>query len=183
EYPCLLNQIAESVPNARETFGEGSDHPKSNKVMIEMIPGGKAYEPGEDEHVNAEDRGPRCYPLPAEGKKFPQYPHGGPSQDGTSESAEHEGESPEMSKPVQGLGAPFQQDLWDDQGSDEESDTGGGSGAMSSTGVPSIANSPAEQGLLSVLLAPQLDVAVGEVPGWSSLLVGPLYRGKEVELQ
>ncbi|GAB1508594.1 MCE family protein [Actinophytocola sp. KF-1] len=42
-----------------------------------------------------------------------------------------------------------------------------------------IANSPQEQELIGTLLAP----AVGEVPSWSSVLVGPLYRGTEVTLR
>jgi len=177
EYPCLLNQMAESVPNARKTFGAGTEHPESNKVIIEFIPGGQAYEPDEDEHVNAEDRGPRCYPLPEDGKNFPQYPPGGPIQDGTSEHSKHAGEDVELSQPVKGLNAPFEPGVWDEDGD------GGGGSVAGSGAVPSLANSPAEQDLLSVLLAPQLDVAVTEVPGWSSLLIGPLYRGKEVELQ
>ena len=40
-------------------------------------------------------------------------------------------------------------------------------------------NSPQEQELIATLLAP----TVGEVPGWGSVLVGPLYRGTEVTLQ
>lgn len=42
-----------------------------------------------------------------------------------------------------------------------------------------LANSPQEQELIGTLLAP----TVGEVPGWSSVLVGPLYRGTEVTLR
>jgi phospholipid/cholesterol/gamma-HCH transport system substrate-binding protein len=40
-------------------------------------------------------------------------------------------------------------------------------------------NSPQEQELVATLLAP----SVGEVPAWSSVLVGPLYRGTEVTLR
>jgi phospholipid/cholesterol/gamma-HCH transport system substrate-binding protein len=40
-------------------------------------------------------------------------------------------------------------------------------------------NSPQERELIATLLAP----SVGEVPSWSSVLVGPLYRGTEVELR
>jgi phospholipid/cholesterol/gamma-HCH transport system substrate-binding protein len=40
-------------------------------------------------------------------------------------------------------------------------------------------NSPQEQELIGTLLAP----TVGEVPSWSSVLVGPLYRGTEVTLR
>jgi phospholipid/cholesterol/gamma-HCH transport system substrate-binding protein len=40
-------------------------------------------------------------------------------------------------------------------------------------------NSPQEQELVATLLAP----SIGEVPDWSSVLVGPLYRGTEVTLR
>jgi phospholipid/cholesterol/gamma-HCH transport system substrate-binding protein len=40
-------------------------------------------------------------------------------------------------------------------------------------------NSPQEREFLATLLAPE----VGEVPGWGSVLVGPLYRGTEVTLR
>jgi phospholipid/cholesterol/gamma-HCH transport system substrate-binding protein len=49
--------------------------------------------------------------------------------------------------------------------------TGGGD-----LGLP---NSPQEQEFIATLLAP----SVGEVPAWGSVLVGPLYRGTEVELR
>jgi phospholipid/cholesterol/gamma-HCH transport system substrate-binding protein len=49
----------------------------------------------------------------------------------------------------------------------------GGEGDL---GLP---NSPQEQELIATLLAPDM----GDVPGWSSVLVGPLYRGTEVTLR
>ncbi|MFF4596208.1 MCE family protein [Amycolatopsis sp. NPDC001319] len=58
---------------------------------------------------------------------------------------------------------------------DGSSPVGGGGAAL--------ANSGAEQQLLSALLAPQLGVPQTEVPSWSSLLVGPLYRGTEVTVR
>ncbi|MEU3271657.1 MCE family protein [Saccharomonospora sp. NPDC006951] len=53
-------------------------------------------------------------------------------------------------------------------------------GSGGDLGLP---NSPQERELLSSLLAPELDVVPGEVPEWSSVLVGPLYRGTEVTLE
>lgn len=47
-------------------------------------------------------------------------------------------------------------------------------GAGGDLGLP---NSPQEQELIATLLGP------GEVPAWSSVLVGPLYRGTEVTLR
>lgn len=44
-------------------------------------------------------------------------------------------------------------------------------------------NSPQERQLLSTLLAGELGVRADEVPDWSSVLVGPVYRGTEVTLK
>ncbi|WP_199430380.1 MCE family protein [Qaidamihabitans albus] len=53
-------------------------------------------------------------------------------------------------------------------------------GAGGDLGLP---NSPQERELLSTLVAPELGVTPGAVPGWSSVLIGPLYRGTEVTLK
>ena len=47
----------------------------------------------------------------------------------------------------------------------------------------SIQQSPAEQRLLSVLLSPSTGMRPNEVPDWSTLLVGPVYRGAEVTVR
>lgn len=177
EYPCLLRQIAQSIPNARKAFGAGTEHPESSRVLIEFIPGRGAYEPGIDEHINGDHRGPRCYPLPENPREnhFPQYPPGGPVEDGARKPPAPGPPDRDLPKPVKGLQAPFKPGVW--------SDGGGGSGLLAGGAAPRIANSPAEQRLISVLVAPQLGVPARSVPGWSSLLVGPLYRGKEVVLK
>ena len=46
-----------------------------------------------------------------------------------------------------------------------------------------VANSPQERELLATVLAPQLGVPANQVADWSSVLVGPLYRGTEVTLK
>lgn len=46
-----------------------------------------------------------------------------------------------------------------------------------------VANSPQEQEFLATLIAPSLGVPVSQVSPWSSVLVGPLYRGTEVTLK
>ena len=176
EYTCLLRQIAESVPNARKAFGAGTGHPESSRVIVEFVPGRGAYEPGVDEHVNGDHRGPRCYPLPENPKEnhFPQYPPGGPVDDGARKPPAPGAPDRDLPEPAKGLGAPFKPGVWSE---------GGGGSALLAGRVSSIANSPAEQRLVSVLLAPKLDMPAREVPGWSSLLAGPLYRGKEVVLK
>ncbi|HEY7597882.1 MAG TPA: MCE family protein [Actinophytocola sp.] len=52
-----------------------------------------------------------------------------------------------------------------------------------STGDLGLANSPQEQQLVASLAGPAAGLAPGQVPGWSSVLVGPLYRGTEVTLR
>lgn len=53
-------------------------------------------------------------------------------------------------------------------------------GSGGDLGLP---NSPQEQELVATLVAQPAGLAPGEVPGWSSVLVGPLYRGTEVTLR
>ncbi|MPZ84534.1 MAG: MCE family protein [Actinophytocola sp.] len=53
-------------------------------------------------------------------------------------------------------------------------------GAGGDLGLP---NSPQERELIATLVAPPTGLAPGDVPGWSSVLVGPLYRGTEVTLR
>jgi phospholipid/cholesterol/gamma-HCH transport system substrate-binding protein len=53
-------------------------------------------------------------------------------------------------------------------------------GADGGLGLP---NSPQEQELIATLMAAPLGTTPAEVPGWSSVLVGPLYRGTEVTLR
>ncbi|MQA10060.1 MAG: MCE family protein [Pseudonocardiaceae bacterium] len=50
-------------------------------------------------------------------------------------------------------------------------------------GRSELPNSPQERELLAGLLAPSLSVQPAGVPSWSSVLVGPLYRGTEVTLK
>jgi len=155
EYPCMLQQFAESVPRAYEAFGYGAD--QMNHVTIRFLADRTKYEPGKDEPQYLDKRGPRCYPQVVPPGRWPQYPPGGPLQDGSTH-------------PTPGPGA--MTPLPDD---------GIINGGSSSTG--SVANSPAEQNLIGVLAAPALDTTPDQVPDWASLLVGPLYRGAEVDVQ
>ena len=50
-------------------------------------------------------------------------------------------------------------------------------------GGGSVVGSSAEQQLIDLLVSPALGSTPDQVPNWSALLVGPLYRGAEVELK
>lgn len=154
EYPCMLQQFADSVPRAYEAFGYGTD--QMNHVTIRFIADRTKYLPGVDEPRYDDKRGPRCYPQVVPPGRWPQYPPGGPIQDGSSHPAVPPGENSPL--PSNGI-------------------IDGGSGTTGS-----VANSTAEQQLIGVLVSPALDTTPDQVPDWASLLVGPLYRGAEVDM-
>ncbi|CAM5471627.1 ABC transporter substrate-binding protein [Streptomyces badius] len=55
-----------------------------------------------------------------------------------------------------------------------------GGGADTALGLP---NSPQESQLVNELVAPSLKVRPGDLPDWSSVLIGPAFRGAEVKLK
>ncbi|MFE7137291.1 MCE family protein [Streptomyces sp. NPDC057644] len=57
---------------------------------------------------------------------------------------------------------------------------GGGEGTDTALGLP---NSPQESQLVNELVAPSLKTAPEELPDWSSVLIGPAFRGAEVKLK
>lgn len=100
----------------------------------------------------ADDRGPRCYPVLPFG---PQQPPDGKLRDGTKQTPPAIGQpGPEFS----------------------------GFGMIPSSYAMGLPNSPGERQVVRELVAVQSGEPPNAVPAWSSLLVGPLYRGSEVTL-
>jgi phospholipid/cholesterol/gamma-HCH transport system substrate-binding protein len=155
EYPCLLGQLVDSIPAADTAFGKGSAHPNVTRVTIEITSSRGKYVPGVDTPRYEDKRGPRCYPVAHPPARFPQYPPGGPIKDGSSKPPPPNNETPAAFQPT----------------------------APQAATAPTLPNSPAERDLVAALLAPGLGVSPDEVPGWASLLAGPLYRGAEVTLR
>jgi phospholipid/cholesterol/gamma-HCH transport system substrate-binding protein len=156
EYPCLLKQLVDAIPSADAAFGKGSDKPNVTRVTIEITASRGKYLPGVDTPRYDDKRGPRCYPVAHPPAVFPQYPEGEPLDDGSYKPPPPKNERPQD----------FQNTLPESAGNEAR-----------------IANSPAEQQLIAALVAPGLGVRPSQVPAWSSLLVGPLFRGTEVTLQ
>jgi virulence factor Mce-like protein len=166
EYPCLLRQLAESVPRAELAFGKGTAHPEVSRVTIEFSASRGKYLPGVDEPKYDDKRGPRCYPEVPKPGHWPQYPPDGAVQDGSSKP-------PPPHVPAETLPGEI---------------TSGAipSGSGASGGAPaaqSVVGSTDEDNLINLLASPALGTSPEDVPGWASLLVGPLYRGAEVELK
>jgi phospholipid/cholesterol/gamma-HCH transport system substrate-binding protein len=159
EYPCLLGQIADLVPKLDEIWGGGRNNNHALNLTIEITASRGKYVPVKDTPAYQDKRGPACYPV-ARGSNFPQYPASGPVADGSTPPAAG------GTKPASGMNSLL----------------GGTLATPASNGqrVPSLANSPQERALVAALVAPSLGTSPSDVPQWSSVLVGPLYRGQEV---
>lgn len=150
EYPCLLDDLADSVPRLDQVAGKGTDTPGVIRLRVEISDGGDKYLPGHDEPSWQDRRGPRCYdqvPMPAD------LPGGGPPRDGSTHPPQREERTPPASTAPSSFTGP----------------------------AGSMQHSPPERRLIAALLSPATRLRPDEVPDWSTLLVGPLYRGAEVE--
>lgn len=158
EYPCLLKELVDGIPGADRAFGKGTNHPDSGQFTIVIAASRGKYLPGVDTPRYDDDRGPQCYPETVPPNRFPQYPPGGPVNDGSTHAP-----------PPHGTGdGNFLPDAL--------------AGATAVT-TPQVANSPAERQLIGALVGTQLGVPPGDVPNWASELVGPVYRGAEVSVR
>ena len=157
EFPCLFGQLAGLIPEANRAFGVGTDKPGIH-ITLEIVNNRGKYEPNQDQPEYDDDRGPRCYPIVVPG---PQYPPDGPFEDGATAPP------PPDDTP---MGDP------EDFGAETFGTSAAGYDGM---GIP---NSPGEQQVMAELVAAQNGGAPEAVPGWSTMLVGPLDRGSEVTL-
>ncbi|MDT7723862.1 MAG: phospholipid/cholesterol/gamma-HCH transport system substrate-binding protein [Actinomycetota bacterium] len=162
EYPCLLGQLTDLVPKLDEIWGGGRNNNHALNLTIEITASRGKYVPGKDTPAYQDKRGPACYPI-AQGSNFPQYPASGPLADGSTPPA------------AGGTKAP----------SGMNSLLGGTLATPASSGQPaaSMPNSSQERALVAALVAPSMGTSPSDVPQWSSVLVGPLYRGQEVTVR
>jgi phospholipid/cholesterol/gamma-HCH transport system substrate-binding protein len=150
------------VPYVDQSLGKGTNQPGLH-ATIEIVVNRGAYQPGRDEPRYEDTRGPRCYNVKDFPQPFPQYPPDGPIKDGSQPT-------PGSRASGNGLIPP-----------DTTADAGGYNGSGTTAGDP--ANTPAEQDFLDQLVGPQVGMAPSQMPGWSGLLLGPLYRGAEVTVK
>ncbi|WP_249464618.1 MCE family protein [Amycolatopsis thermalba] len=163
EYPCLFGSMAELVPFVDQALGKGTNQPGLH-ATIEIVTTRGPYVAGRDEPRFEDKRGPRCYNVKEFPQPFPQYPPEGPIKDGAQPT-------PASKSASDGL-----------QPANTIADAGGYNGGGGAAGG-NPANSRAELDFLSQLVGPQVGLDPAAMPGWSGLLVGPLYRGAEVTVK
>jgi virulence factor Mce-like protein len=157
-YPCFLKQMATLVDAAKPVFGGGTDKPGLHATIEIVVNKGK-YEPGKDTPEFDEHRGPRCYDPAQMGNPFPDQPPDGPLRDGTSHGPANRTQQDGL-LPNDNLTSP-----------------------NAVTAADSIVNTPEESEFLAQLIGPGMGLQPSQVPGWSTLLLGPLFRGAEVTVQ
>jgi phospholipid/cholesterol/gamma-HCH transport system substrate-binding protein len=162
EYPCFLQQMAQIGQRVNQAFGQGTNQPGLH-ATIEITVNRGPYLPGQDNPQYADNRGPRCYDLKPAPDPFPQYAPDGPLDDGSTH--------PPAARSATDGTLP---------GGNFSAASTIPSAANGDIGVP---NSPAEEGMIDELLGAQDGKSPQQEPGWSSLLVGPLFRGSEVNLK
>lgn len=160
EYPCFLKQMAGLVPTVDKAFGKGTNEPGLH-ATLEITVNRGPYEPGQDTPRYNDNRGPRCYATSPAPNPFPQYAPDGAIQDGSTH--------PAAAKSSGGGLVP-----------DSRQATSTSAAASGDSGLP---NSAAEQGFLAELVSPELGIRPQQFPGWGSELLGPLFRGTEVNVK
>jgi phospholipid/cholesterol/gamma-HCH transport system substrate-binding protein len=160
EFPCTLQDLVSFEPAMNKVLGQGASQPGLH-VNVTVVPSLGRYLPGRDTPVYGDNTGPHCYPVPFPGITL----HDGTSSHDSTSS--HDGTSsptaPASGPSSQAATAPA---------------TAGTTAAVTGPG-----GAPQDSELTRELAALALGRPPAAIPGWSSLLAGPLYRGAHVILR
>ncbi|MBE9373803.1 MCE family protein [Saccharopolyspora sp. HNM0983] len=172
QYPCMIKQMADQIEPGNRTMGQGQENPHVARLTIEFTQSRGKYEPGKDTPSYDDKRGPRCYDKASPENLFPQYPPGGPVEDGTSKP-------PAVDKEW-GMDTFAPQNF---TGAATAPASAGDTTSGASNGVPLVAGSDEERRLVTALSAHATERRPDDVPEWGSLLLAPVFRGTEVVLE
>jgi phospholipid/cholesterol/gamma-HCH transport system substrate-binding protein len=153
EFPCTLQQLVDFEPAVDKVLGKGTKRP-GLQVSVHPVRSLGRYVPGRDTPKFDDNSGPHCYPVPFAGVAL----HDG---------AQHDGATPGVARPAVRSGTQVP----------------AADPSTTPTGVLGLANSPAENEFINELVAPSVNQPPQALPDWSSVLVGPVFRGTEVTLK
>jgi phospholipid/cholesterol/gamma-HCH transport system substrate-binding protein len=158
EFPCTLRALVAFEPNINKVLGADTGQPGLH-VEAHVVPSLGRYLPRKNAPVYADNLGPHCYSVPFRGITL------------------HDGASPS----VTGRGAAGH--ATGHAGTGLRNATMSAVAGLGVSGGLGPANSPQENELINELAGLTLRVRPRSLPGWSSLLIGPLYRGTEVRIR
>ncbi|MGH3159231.1 MAG: MCE family protein [Streptosporangiaceae bacterium] len=158
EFPCVLEDLVKFEPNINRVLGAGTDQPGLHATVNV-----------EEPQANSSDSvGQYTYPKDSPVYRDNSGPHCYPTP--FAGVTLDDGASPAGSSSTAQTGNP--------------TSAGGSTASTGSTAsAGSLANSPEENEFVNELAGASLGEAPSSLPNWSSILVGPLYRGKEVRLK
>ena len=154
EFPCTLSDMVAFEPAMDKVLGAGTSQPGLH-IHAVIVPSLGRYRPGRDTPFYGDDLGPHCYSIPFGGIRL---------NDGTSGTGQ----------PLR-TGQPVRAGRAQSHGQRARLTS-----ALASAGLP---GSRQQAGLARELAALALGRAPSSLPGWSSLLVGPLWQGTDVTLK
>ncbi|MFI6496203.1 MCE family protein [Nonomuraea typhae] len=175
EFPCTLEMMAAFVPLMDKVLGKGTEEPGLHVKAIAVQSKGR-YLPGRDAPAYRATGGPRCYTVPYTGDGT--RPTGGPAPTPSASPSPSSSGSPSASPSGSPSASPSAST------SATPSATAGPTPPMEALGgAYGPPNSGAEGRLVNELLALEYGGAPQDLPDWSSVLAGPLYRGAEVRIR
>jgi phospholipid/cholesterol/gamma-HCH transport system substrate-binding protein len=157
EFPCTLQALVAFEPNINRVLGAGTDQPGLH-IHVNVVRSLGRYTTSNAPHYG-DNLGPHCYSIPFRGISLNDGA-GAATAAGGGSSGHNTGHSAGRKAKT----------------------TSAFVGPISESGL-GLANSPAENELVNELAALTLHQSPQSLPGWSSLLVGPLYRGAKVTLK
>jgi phospholipid/cholesterol/gamma-HCH transport system substrate-binding protein len=174
EFPCVLKDLVKFEPNMNKVLGQGTSQPGLHaQAVVVPVYASDRYLPNKDTPVYGDNLGPHCYGVPFPGITLNDGTTGtsGPGQGPLAAGAGAGGVAP--ARPGAGAAA--------------AASSAGTAAASRAPGWPgaygSLAGSPGEAELVRELAALSLRTPPARLPGWSSLLLAPLYRGAMVQLE
>lgn len=164
EFPCTLRALVAFEPNIDRVLGKGTGQPGLH-VHINVVPSLGRYVPGRNAPFYGDDLGPHCYSVPFRGITLND---GAGQPSGGKASSETKLRQPTARQP---------------RAAAQHARTTSALAGLAALGGSGLVNSPQENELITELAGLTLRQAPRSLPDWSSLLVGPLYRGTAVTLR
>jgi phospholipid/cholesterol/gamma-HCH transport system substrate-binding protein len=156
EFPCVLTDLTDFIPNANAALGAGTSEPGLH-ITVHPVESLGTYTSADTPRYG-DNLGPACYPVPFKGISLND-----------------------------GAGPPSPTSKTVTQSSSSSARQASGTNVAASLSVPAgglgLPNSPAENEFINELLSPALNVPPNQLPSWSSVLTGPLFRGAEVTVR
>jgi phospholipid/cholesterol/gamma-HCH transport system substrate-binding protein len=162
EFPCTLQDLVSFEPAINKILGQGTSQPGLH-VNVNVVPSLGRYLPSRDTPLYGDNTGPHCYPVPFPGITL---------HDGTS--------SPRANSPGEDASGVTTRAAA--RGPAAQGGAAGGAAATAAA-ITGPGGAPQDSELIKELAGLALGRPPAAVPGWSSLLVGPLYRGTDVSLR